>query len=556
MMAKYQAFIIDDEPLARLALREYISLTSTDIEIAGEAGDGEEALTLLRERQDIDIILADIQMPRMNGVELLKALRDASLSREPLVIMLSAYGDYGYVRDSFVLGAFDYMLKAKLDEAYIAPVLHKTVAELNRRQSTAAAISPAQDEEEAVCAILHRLSLSHASNLPSYEQDDELRQGLEFVRNHLGEKNQEVALIRLSEVIPFEHVHRMVLQTIRSVTNRDRNEGVCRVCRHDDRHYTLFFTFPEQCSTLAIRRLTQSVLTDVKIRLRQFLNLNLSIGISDVASGVMQWNRLFRQAERLSILSYYHGYDRLLYPEAERPYRIEEDDWKEEWASFKPELLLALKEADPSLWKQRLQQGLERLVERFPSSPDDIKSALSDLIWELGSLMHQNGVSWEKFHEQFPHPMEHVRNLETWEETMQWTELFLEKLHEKLHPKSPCTAGWLSPVVAKAKSILENHFDEDIHLSNISEMVGVSESYLSKQFVKETGVNFISYLTNLRIEKAKEGLENGLKIYDVAEKVGYVNPEHFSRIFKKVTGLSPVAYRKEKDKRLIVSSYM
>jgi two-component system response regulator YesN len=555
-MAKYQAFIIDDEPLARLALREYISLTSTDIEIAGEAGDGEEALTLLRERQDIDIILADIQMPRMNGVELLKAIRDASFAREPLVIMLSAYGDYGYVRDSFVLGAFDYMLKAKLDEAYIAPVLHKTIAELNRRQSTAVALSPAQDEEERVCSILHRLSLSSTANLPDYEQDEQLMQDLEFVKNHLGEKNQEVALIRLSEVIPFEHIHRMVLQTIRSVTNTDRNEGICRVCRHDDRHYTLFFTFPEQCSTLAIRSLTQSVLTDVKIRLRQFLNLNLSIGISDVASGVIQWNRLFRQAERLSILSYYHGYDRLLYPEAERPFRIEADDWKEEWMSFKSELLQTLKEADQTLWKQRLQEGFERLVERFPSSPDDIKSALSDLIWEVGSLMHQNGVSWEKFHEQFPRPMEHVRHLETWEETILWVELFVTKLHDKLHPKIQCAAAWLSPVVAKAKAILENHFDEDIHLSNISEMVGVSESYLSKQFAKEIGINFISYLTNLRIEKAKEGLENGLKIYDVAEKVGYVNPEHFSRIFKKVTGLSPVAYRKEKDKRFVVSSYI
>src|SRR4030095_4790201 len=178
MMAKYQAFIIDDEPLARLALREYISLTSTDIEIAGEAGDGEEALTLLQERQDVDIILADIQMPRMNGVDLLKALREASLSRQPLVIMLSAYGDYGYVRDSFVLGAFDYMLKAKLDEAYIAPVLKKTIDELKRRQRTEEIVSPSQDEEEKVCSILHRLSLS--MNLTDYEQNEELMQGLEF----------------------------------------------------------------------------------------------------------------------------------------------------------------------------------------------------------------------------------------------------------------------------------------------------------------------------------------------------------------------------------------
>lgn len=548
-MAKYQAFIVDDEPLARLALREYISIASTDIEVVGEAGDGEEALALLREHKDVDIILADIQMPRMNGVELLMALRGALFVRQPLIIMLSAYGDFSYVRDSFVLGAFDYMLKAKLDEAYIAPVLQKTVDELNRRQIASVSIQPVEDDEEAiVCSILHRLSLSNASDLSDYEQEEDLKHGLNFVMKLMGEKNQVVALIRMSQPIQFEHIHRMVLQTIRTVTNRDRNDGVCSVCRHDDRHYTLFFTFPEQCSELAIRRLTHMMLTDVKIRLRQFLNLNLSIGISDIASGIMHWNRLFRHAERLSILSFFHGYDRLLYPEAERPIRIEVDDWKEEWAPFKAELLRALKDSDHTLWKQRLQLGFEQLVEWFPSSPDHIKSALSDLIWEAGSLIHQSGVSWDKLHEKFPHPVEHVRNMETWNETVQWVELFLAMLYEKLHPKSECHAAWLSPVVAKAKAILENNYDEDIHLSNISEIVGVSESYLSKQFVKETGVNFIAYLTNLRIEKAKEGLENGLKIYDVAEKVGYVNPEHFSRIFKKVTGLSPVAYRKEKDK--------
>lgn len=553
-MAKYHAFIVDDEPLARLALREYISLTSTDIEIVGEAGDGEEALALLRERQDIDIILADIQMPRMNGVELLKALRETSLSRQPLIIMLSAYEDYSFVRDSFVLGAFDYMLKAKLDEDYIAPVLQKTVDELIRRQTETDSEEPVEDESAIVSSMLHRLSVSDETMQMDDEQNEQLKYGLELVRNQLGEKNQVVALIRLSQVIQFEHIHRLVLQTIRTVTNTDRNDGVCRVCRHDDRHYTLFFTFPGQCSTMAIRRLTHTVLTDVSMRLRQFLNLKLSIGISDVGHGLTQWNRLFRQAERLSILSYYHGYDHLLYPEAERHYNIDADDWKEEWTPIKSELLRTLKDADTTLWRKRLQLGFERLVERFPSSPEHIKTALSDLIWEAGSIIYQNGVSWEKLHEKFPHPVEHVRNLETWDETVQWVELFLDSLHEKLHPKAQHSTTWLSPIVAKAKAILENHFDEDVHLSNICEMVGVSESYLSKQFSKEIGTNFISYLTNLRIDKAKEGLENGLKIYDVAEKVGYVNPEHFSRIFKKVTGLSPLAYRKENEKRTLFNT--
>jgi two-component system response regulator YesN len=79
-------------------------------------------------------------------------------------------------------------------------------------------------------------------------------------------------------------------------------------------------------------------------------------------------------------------------------------------------------------------------------------------------------------------------------------------------------------------------------------MVGVSESYLSKQFVKEVGCNFIHYLTKLRIEEAKQLLEQGIKNSDISERIGYLNHEHFSRIFKKMTGFSPKAYRESLGK--------
>lgn len=545
-MTKYKALIVDDEPLARLALREYISLASKDFEIAGEAGDGREALHMLKSRQDVDLVLADIHMPHMNGVELLEAINNTSISNQPLTIMLSAYGDYSFVRDSFVLGAFDYMLKAKLDETYIAPVLTKTVDELKRRQSSSKSVSTSEDVEASICSVLHRLSL--AESLEVLGEDEELTSSMELVRTHMGEKNLEVALIRLSDSVPFEDSHRMIMQTIRSVTNRSRNEGICHVCRYDDRHYVLFFSFPEQCSIMAIRRLTEMILSDVNMRLKQFINLNLSMGISDIADGHQQWNRLFRQAERLAGLSYYQGYNRLFYPEAERRPTIQINDWKEIWYLARTEILQSLSDSDGGKWQEVYERCSNLLIQRYPSSPDNIKSDLVDMIWEASALIYQKGLSWEKLHDQLPYPItDHIYKQETWENTVHWCRLFLDNLHQKLHPKYKPKEPSLSPVVAKTKELLEKNFNEDIHLSNISQIVGVSESYLSKQFSKEIGINFIQFLTNLRIEKAKKALESGMKIYEVSEQVGYVNPEHFSRIFKKITGVSPLAYRKEKE---------
>ncbi|WP_136606246.1 response regulator transcription factor [Paenibacillus dokdonensis] len=544
-MSKYKAFIVDDEPLARLALREYISLTSNEIEIIGEAGDGEEALKLLEERQDVDIVLADIQMPRMNGVQLLEALGGTTFSKQPLTIMLSAYGDYDYVRESFVLGAFDYMLKANLEESYIAPVLQKTVDALDKRQSNSDAADDI-DEDASICAILHRLSSEEPGMLSGGEME-ELKEPLDRLRKHMGEKNQVAAVLRLSDAVQLDRIHRMIIQTVQSVANKDRRESVCHVCRSDERQYNLYFTFPKPSSSMAVRRLSYTMLTDIKIRLKQFLNLNLSIGISDAADGLFEWNRLFQQAERLSVLSYYQGYDRLFYPESEKKTSVTEEDWKEIWPPAKTELVQSLKDEDASIWKPYYQRCCELLAGRFPSLPGQIRSELSDLIWTAGSLVYQKGISMKELNETFPHPLEQVRRFDTWEDTVQWCEKYLELIHESLHPKTDRAGTWLSPMIAKTKSILEKHYSEEIHLSVISQMVGVSESYLSKQFSKEVGVNFIQYLTNLRIDKAKKALENGLKIYEVAEMVGYVNPEHFSRIFKKVTGVSPVAYRRDSE---------
>ncbi|MWV44781.1 helix-turn-helix domain-containing protein [Paenibacillus sp. HJL G12] len=544
-MGKYKAFIVDDEPLARLALREYITLTSSEIEIIGEAGDGEEALKQLEERQDVDIVLADIQMPRMNGVQLLEALGGATFSKQPLTIMLSAFGDYDYVRESFVLGAFDYMLKANLEESYIAPVLQKTVEELDKRQSQSADAAD-HDEDTWICSILHRLAVEWMP-FPCSEDDESFNESLLRLKKHMGEKNQVAAVIRLSEAVQLDQIHRMILQTVQSVAGKDRQEAVSHVCRADERQYNVFFTFPGLSSSMAVRRLSNAMLTDIKIRLKQFLNLNLSIGISDAADGLQEWNRLFRQAERLSVLSYYQGYDRLFYPESEKKAIVSEEEWKDGWPQSKAELVQALKDPDGSAWKRHYESCCELLTGRFPSQPGQIRSELGDLIWTAGSLLYRKGRSSEELHEAFPHPLEQVRLMGTWEETVQWCDKYLDFLHESLHPKTERAGIWLSPIVAKTKAILEKHYCEEIHLSVISQMVGVSESYLSKQFSKEVGINFIQYLTQLRIEKAKKGLENGLKIYEVAEMVGYVNPEHFSRLFKKVTGVSPLAYRRDSE---------
>jgi len=101
-------------------------------------------------------------------------------------------------------------------------------------------------------------------------------------------------------------------------------------------------------------------------------------------------------------------------------------------------------------------------------------------------------------------------------------------------------------MIVKAKRFIsDNYEDADLSLKKVAEHVGVNEKYFTNRFTKDTGETFTSYLTELRIQKARELLKTtNFKVYEIAEMVGYYNVEHFNRMFKKLNGISPAQYRK------------
>lgn len=104
-------------------------------------------------------------------------------------------------------------------------------------------------------------------------------------------------------------------------------------------------------------------------------------------------------------------------------------------------------------------------------------------------------------------------------------------------------------IITKAKHyILEHYQESDLSLGKVAEHVDLSEKYFTTKFTKECGETFLSYVTAVRIQKAKELIKTTtFKMYEIGEMVGYNNPEHFNRIFKKSVGQSPAQYRKSQE---------
>ena len=164
----YSVLVVDDEPFVRLSLISLRPPGADGFELAAEAGNGAEALAALAAHPEIDIVLLDLSMPVMDGLEVLRRLRAEPPPRPPAVVVLSAHDDYHLVRDAFKLGAADYVLKSELDADTLRAALEKaasgltpsgerTTAILQRRQlellkaqvlrDLLAAVSPPELEE-------------------------------------------------------------------------------------------------------------------------------------------------------------------------------------------------------------------------------------------------------------------------------------------------------------------------------------------------------------------------------------------------------------------------
>jgi two-component system response regulator YesN len=153
----YSILVVDDEPFVRLSLVSLRRFGVDGFEFAAEAGNGAEALAVLAARPEIDIVLLDLSMPVMDGLEVLRRLRAAPPPRPIAVIVLSAHDDYHLVRDAFKLGASDYVLKSELDTATLYSALEKAASGLPPSGERTAAILQKRQLEFLKAQVLRDL---------------------------------------------------------------------------------------------------------------------------------------------------------------------------------------------------------------------------------------------------------------------------------------------------------------------------------------------------------------------------------------------------------------
>lgn len=190
----------------------------------------------------------------------------------------------------------------------------------------------------------------------------------------------------------------------------------------------------------------------------------------------------------------------------------------------------------------------------YSNSADDLLSPFFHRPSDFSHQLHTDKELKEKLEHSFQHLLKEYENQDDYtlsaiSSLLQWLLIELKRAYGKSDDSAlkHHSRKKLKPIVSMALDYINQfYFHEDITLEKIAQQVGVSTTYLSSEFKKNTGFSIIEFITNKRVQMAIEHLlMSNLAIIDIAYKVGYKNVTHFNLVFKKLVGVSPSNYRKQ-----------
>ena len=498
-----KVLIVDDDALVRMFLRQIIPWEDEGYTVVGDARDGEEALELAGQMQP-DLVLSDVSMPTMDGVELVRRLRADGFGGG--LIMLSCHDDFEYVKNAMQLGADEYLLKNHLSP----DSLRAALAAVSGRRASAGTPTP----------TMEKLAQKGKRALQQ-----------EALERLLAEQPEEPPLLREAG---FSARYRVcVVCLLRMPSDAARLFELCcqiasagdlpdvEAARVGPHGCAFLLDLTGQPSELARQERARSLAARVELGLKSYLQLETSMGVSRSCSGAHAVSEALRQANEALVATFY-GEGTYWYGTAEAALS---EAVPGDAARFREELP-ALLTGDTVTFEAAFAGALAAFA-RERTLPGVA------LRW-LQACDAKAGIA------RTPKTYAALDRIASYQSCVAEYLLRMEALASQSLPRN------LSPQIAAAVRYLQAHFAEPVTLSDAAAAAGFNPSYFSSVFKRELGVGFSEYLTDLRLVRVRQQLlEGGGTIKEIAQHAGFLDYRHFCKTFKKKTGLSPAEYRKE-----------
>jgi|GEM_PF-2680542 len=493
--------IVDDEVLVRQGIKSYIESADEEMEVAGTFSNAKDVMDFLS-RNSIHVLITDIKMAQMNGVEL---IRHCVNFLYPMgIIVLSCHDSFEYARDAFALGADAYLLKHEVTQQQLIAEIKKTYIRLRKT---------VEYRGEVPMEI-------HLNEMPQWPKGP-------CAVAKIGFRAKYEKFTRVNSSAD----KKIVLDVVTEIVNSNRIGQVFRrgedILLHialgsgDNREVT------KEKAALAVKHLYANMLN--------YFNERVYLAVSDPCPSPDTIQYAVKQAGSAAEAAFYDTTHSLFFytdrkpSDAEhravfhtQPIDLQSDEWR---AGFKADMEAYISHAredalSPGKLVQNVQGFLYKLEDYLFSYYNATFTCLpADAVVDRGILEGMDNCDIVRNYVQFivDTAMCYVKGLKDSDATLQ-----------------------------RVVEYIDNHFASPITLSLLSETFHINPSYLCKLFRERMNKSFVYYLNEVRISHARKLLAGSrLSVDEIAERTGFNNANYFVRVFKKTTGMTIGEYRKK-----------
>lgn len=519
----YRVLIVDDEPFVCQLLQKLIRWDALSLRLLGTAEDGFSAWERIREERP-DIVITDIRMPGLDGLELVRRTREAQIDAN--FIIISGHTQFEYAFSAIKYGVEDYLVKP-INQEELNEVLGKICGKrslLDRNEQRDALLRTSLDKlrenylldliggRRSPAGLAEFNESCHCAFVPGLFQVIAVRPDGN-AQYHAPRRELEVILSRAAAAV-------QKAQDFAVVT-----------CIADGFLYCVFNFQPDDRSALA--QSYRLIMDELFTVLNLYRNCEVTLGLSDEAAAVPDIPALFGHArdavaERLTL-----GCNRII-PYGELP----PDDGAPGLSAAERTELLNIVE---SCCADRLLLFVSRFLAETRSLPVRDAARLRKyraLLLDFFGMMQDAAPAPAAQEAAILRLKEFTAPAALHQYISQTMESLFAQYCEQIRTRE-------TRPVADAKAFIEAHLSEDLTLERVAAQVYLNPAYFSILFKNEEGENFSKYITNLRISKAKDYLKQPpYSVAQVSELVGYRDQKHFSKLFKKIVGINPSDYKK------------
>ncbi len=495
----YKLLIVDDEPNTREGISSAVNWSKLNIELVGTASDGLEALNIIYNNHT-DIIICDIKMPKMDGISLISHVQPKYPNLQ--VIFLSGHSDKNYLKDAIKLQVIDYIFKPfQIDELL-------------------SAVNNAKKKLEKINNDTNSFNYNIA--LSFVKQGDNSI----YINSNPLMKNTKMICLYIKYNIDFESVSDSLIKN-----NSVKNDEIIfhffnAFIAHSNTLFAGKYTISMiDCGYVVIANIDEKDESQSKARLNTYLDLfpdikgKLCIGASKVFYNISEAPTAFSQAKNAAELVFFKGYGEIIF------FKEYTETNFMQLEKLIDELSRLFVEKDYTVFKLKILEYINLMKKKTGESVISVKNEV------VNTFSSFSFIDKEK-----------CNRIKVLRDLTSMLNLFIIYLDEYI--TNSVKLDNLGRILYNVEEYIQEHYNHDISITKIAEHVHVTPSYLCHLYKKNTGKTINKFILEIRMINAHVFLtKTDMKIYEIAEKIGYSDQNYFTKAFIKYYNQNPTTYR-------------